>query len=67
MFRKRAAFQKLLTSYEDMVFGCYTPDDSIARQNFTPDCNKFDYYPEDENTFDVGSLARAKGEVAEES
>lgn len=50
-----------------MVFGCYTPDDSIARQNFTPDCNKFDYYPEDENTFDVGSLARAKGEVAEES
>merc|ERR1711902_179475 len=60
LFRKHAAFQKLLTSYEDMVFGCYTPCDSIARQNFTPDCNNFDYYPEDEDTFDADSLARAK-------
>jgi len=65
LFRKRAAFQKLLTSYEDMVFGCYTPDDSIARQNFTPDCNNFDYYPEEEDTFDAGSLARTKGDAEE--
>jgi len=64
LFRKRAAQQKLLTSYEDMIFGCYTPD-SIARQNFTPDCNNFDYYPEEENTFDAGTLARTKGNVEE--